>query len=190
MNIDNIIQEAINQNVAIKLIDKIRCELVQLRKSLNNHDIFNDSMNDEVKIFARRLEKFIPNVCTAIERCVKLNSLNEANEMVRPSSIDFNPYRLVSRLYNNLQSDLNNGGLLGRFTSNSRNSHPSKEEQGKQKGILKNIMFVDYPKVRKEFVNIDTKYQYIFTRAKSSGLSVPRKIIDKLDEIVNTMKNA
>lgn len=190
MDIDNIIQEAINQNVAIKLIGKIRTELTSLKKSLNNTDIFNDSINDEVKIFVKNLSKFTENVCLVIVNCVKHNSLNEANEMVRPSVIDFNPYRLASKLYTNLQNDLSNGGLLGKFNTNYNREDNKKEINGNQKGMLKNLMFVEYPKTRKEFTTIDTKYQYIFTRAKASGLSIPRKIIDKLDEIVNTIKNA
>lgn len=190
MDIDNIIQEAINQNIAIKLIDKIRTELTSLKKSLNNTDIFNDSINDEVKIFVKNLNKFTENVCNAIVSCVKCNSLNEANEMVRPSSINFNPYRLANKLYTNLQNDLSNGGLFGKFKVNHSGKNNKETNNRNQKGLLKNLMFVEYPKVRKEFSIIDTKHQYIFTRAKASGLSIPRKIIDKLDEIVNTIKNA
>ena len=47
-----------------------------------------------------------------------------------------------------------------------------------------------YPKIKKEYSNVDAKYSYIFSRAKSSDMLVPMRTISKMEEIVNIMQNA
>ena len=47
-----------------------------------------------------------------------------------------------------------------------------------------------YPKIKKEYSNVDAKYSYIFSRAKSSDMLVPMRTISKMEEIVHIMQNA
>ena len=50
LNINRIIQESINENVALKLLDEISVELSTLVKELDNDELLDDSNpNDVIK---------------------------------------------------------------------------------------------------------------------------------------------
>ena len=46
-----------------------------------------------------------------------------------------------------------------------------------------------YPNIEKQYISIDNKYQNIFSRAATKALGIPRKIIEKMQEIVKTIKD-
>lgn len=196
-NINKIIQESINQGVALKLLKEISNELLELLDNLNNDDIFNDSNPNEIVKFATKLNDFTSNVIESIDRCVKCNTLDEGNEMVHVNTPSLDPIGFFRKMGDNLYRNLSNGGIAGKFLGNSKNRYYSaqnKKYANKQDGNttakLKILMFNYYPNIKKQYISIDSKYSYIFSRASTSGLMIPMKIIGKLDEVVDTLKNA
>ena len=79
LNINRIIQESINENVALKLLDEISVELSTLVKELDNDELLDDSNPNDVIKFVKSLNSFTINVIYAIKRCVNNNNLNESN---------------------------------------------------------------------------------------------------------------
>lgn len=46
-----------------------------------------------------------------------------------------------------------------------------------------------YPNIEKQYMSIDNKYQNVFSRATTKAFGIPRKIIEKMQEIVKTIKD-
>ena len=183
--LDTIIQESINNGVALKLLKNISSELSSSLKPLAKI-ASNGNMPKDVSAFAKNLYDFTVNVINAIKRCVSANSLDEANEMVRVSQMNIDPLRFINRLGSDLYSYLSRGGILGNVGRNGRN-----RQHTNAYGIaLKVLMCNIYPKIKKEYSNVDAKYSYIFSRAKSSDMLVPMRTISKMEEIVHIMQNA
>ena len=186
--LDTIIQESINNGVALKLLKNISSELSSSLKPLEKI-ASNVNMPKDVSAFAKKLYDFTVNVINAIKRCVSLNSLDEANEMVRVSQMNIDPLRFINRLGSDLYSYLSRGGILGNVGRNGRNGR--NRQYTNAYGItLKVLMGNIYPKIKKEYSNVDAKYSCIFSRAKSSDMLVPMRTISKMEEIVNIMQNA
>lgn len=186
--LDTIIQESINNGVALKLLKNISSELSSSLKPLEKI-ASNVNMPKDVSAFAKKLYDFTVNVINAIKRCVSLNSLDEANEMVRVSQMNIDPLRFINRLGSDLYSYLSRGGILGNVGRNGRNGR--NHQHTNAYGIaLKVLMCNIYPKIKKEYSNVDAKYSYIFSRAKSSDMLVPMRTISKMEEIVHIMQNA
>ena len=186
--LDTIIQESINNGVALKLLKKISSELSSSLKPLEKI-ASNVNMPKDVSAFAKKLYDFTVNVINAIKRCVSLNSLDEANEMVRVSQMNIDPLRFINRLGSDLYSYLSRGGILGNVGRNGRNGR-NRQHTNAYGIALKVLMCNIYPKIKKEYSNVDAKYSYIFSRAKSSDMLVPMRTISKMEEIVNIMQNA
>lgn len=186
--LDTIIQESINNGVALKLLKNISSELSSSLKPLEKI-ASNVNMPKDVSAFAKKLYDFTVNVINAIKRCVSLNSLDEANEMVRVSQMNIDPLRFINRLGSDLYSYLSRGGILGNVGRNGRidRNHQYTNAYGI---TLKVLMGNIYPKIKKEYSNVDAKYSCIFSRAKSSDMLVPMRTISKMEEIVNIMQNA
>ena len=186
--LDTIIQESINNGVALKLLKNISSELSSSLKPLEKI-ASNVNMPKDVSAFAKKLYDFTVNVINAIKRCVSLNSLDEANEMVRVSQMNIDPLRFINRLGSDLYSYLSRGGILGNVGRNGRNGR-NRQHTNAYGIALKVLMCNIYPKIKKEYSNVDAKYSYIFSRAKSSDMLVPMRTISKMEEIVNIMQNA
>ena len=186
--LDTIIQESINNGVALKLLKKISSELSSSLKPLEKI-ASNVNMPKDVSAFAKKLYDFTVNVINAIKRCVSLNSLDEANEMVRVSQMNIDPLRFINRLGSDLYSYLSRGGILGNVGRNGRNGR-NRQHTNAYGIALKVLMCNIYPKIKKEYSNVDAKYSYIFSRAKSSDMLVPMRTISKMEEIVHIMQNA
>ena len=186
--LDTIIQESINNGVALKLLKNISSELSYSLKPLEKI-ASNVNMPKDVSAFAKKLYDFTVNVINAIKRCVSLNSLDEANEMVRVSQMNIDPLRFINRLGSDLYSYLSRGGILGNVGRNGRNGR-NRQHTNAYGIALKVLMCNIYPKIKKEYSNVDAKYSYIFSRAKSSDMLVPMRTISKMEEIVNIMQNA
>ena len=186
--LDTIIQESINNGVALKLLKNISSELSSSLKPLEKI-ASNVNMPKDVSAFAKKLYDFTVNVINAIKRCVSLNSLDEANEMVRVSQMNIDPLRFINRLGSDLYSYLSRGGILGNVGRNGRigRNHQHTNTYGI---TLKVLMGNIYPKIKKEYSNVDAKYSCIFSQAKSSDMLVPMRTISKMEEIVNIMQNA
>ena len=186
--LDTIIQESINNGVTLKLLKKISSELSSSLKPLAKI-ASNVNMPKDVSAFAKNLYDFTVNVINAIKRCVSANSLDEANEMVRVSQMNIDPLRFINRLGGDLYSYLSRGGILGNVGRNGRigRNHQHTNTYGI---TLKVLMGNIYPKIKKEYSNVDAKYSCIFSRAKSSDMLVPMRTISKMEEIVNIMQNA
>ena len=186
--LDTIIQESINNGVALKLLKNISSELSSSLKPLEKI-ASNVNMPKDVSAFAKKLYDFTVNVINAIKRCVSLNSLDEANEMVRVSQMNIDPLRFINRLGSDLYSYLSRGGILGNVGRNGRNG--KNRQHTNSYGIaLKVLMCNIYPKIKKEYSNVDAKYSCIFSQAKSSDMLVPMRTINKMEEIINIMQNA
>ena len=186
--LDTIIQESINNGVALKLLKNISSELSSSLKPLEKI-ASNVNMPKDVSAFAKKLYDFTVNVINAIKRCVSLNSLDEANEMVSVSQMNIDPLRFINRLGSDLYSYLSRGGILGNVGRNGRNG--KNRQHTNSYGIaLKVLMCNIYPKIKKEYSNVDAKYSYIFSRAKSNDMLVPMRTISKMEEIVHIMQNA
>ena len=186
--LDTIIQESINNGVALKLLKNISSELSSSLKPLEKI-ASNVNMPKDVSAFAKKLYDFTVNVINAIKRCVSLNSLDEANEMVRVSQMNIDPLRFINRLGSDLYSYLSRGGILGNVGRNGRNGR-NRQHTNAYGIALKVLMCNIYPKIKKEYSNVDSKYSYIFSRAKSSDMLVPMRTISKMEEIVHIMQNA
>ena len=186
--LDTIIQESINNGVALKLLKNISSELSSSLKPLEKI-ASNVNMPKDVSAFAKKLYDFTINVINAIKRCVSLNSLDEANEMVRVSQMNIDPLRFINRLGSDLYSYLSRGGILGNVGRNGRNGR-NRQHTNAYGIALKVLMCNIYPKIKKEYSNVDAKYSYIFSRAKSSDMLVPMRTISKMEEIVHIMQNA
>ena len=186
--LDTIIQESINNGVALKLLKNISSELSSSLKPLEKI-ASNVNMPKDVSAFAKKLYDFTVNVINAIKRCVSLNSLDEANEMVRVSQMNIDPLRFINRLGSDLYSYLSRGGILGNVGRNGRNGK-NRQDTNSYGIALKVLMGNIYPKIKKEYSNVDAKYSYIFSRAKSSDMLVPMRTISKMEEIVHIMQNA
>ena len=186
--LDTIIQESINNGVALKLLKNISSELSSSLKPLEKI-ASNVNMPKDVSAFAKKLYDFTINVINAIKRCVSLNSLDEANEMVRVSQMNIDPLRFINRLGSDLYSYLSRGGILGNVGRNGRNGR-NRQHTNAYGIALKVLMCNIYPKIKKEYSNVDAKYSYIFSRAKSSDMLVPMRTINKKEEIKNIMQNA
>ena len=186
--LDTIIQESINNGVALKLLKNISSELSSSLKPLEKI-ASNVNMPKDVSAFAKKLYDFTVNVINAIKRCVSANSLDEANEMVRVSQMNIDPLRFINRLGGDLYSYLSRGGILGNVGRNGRigRNHQHTNTYGI---TLKVLMGNIYPKIKKEYSNVDAKYSCIFSRAKSSDMLVPMRTISKMEEIVHIMQNA
>ena len=186
--LDTIIQESINNGVALKLLKNISSELSSSLKPLAKI-ASNGNMPKDVSTFAKNLYDFTVNVINAIKRCVSANSLDEANEMVRVSQMNIDPLRFINRLGGDLYSYLSRGGILGNVGRNGRigRNHQHTNTYGI---TLKVLMGNIYPKIKKEYSNVDAKYSCIFSQAKSSDMLVPMRTISKMEEIVNIMQNA
>lgn len=186
--LDTIIQESINNGVALKLLKNISSELSSSLKPLEKI-ASNVNMPKDVSAFAKKLYDFTVNVINAIKRCVSANSLDEANEMVRVSQMNIDPLRFINRLGGDLYSYLSRGGILGNVGRNGRigRNHQHTNTYGI---TLKVLMGNIYPKIKKEYSNVDAKYSCIFSQAKSSDMLVPMRTINKMEEIVNIMQNA
>ena len=186
--LDTIIQESINNGVTLKLLKKISSELSSSLKPLTKI-VSNGNIPKDVSAFAKKLYDFTVNVINAIKRCVSANSLDEANEMVRVSQMNIDPLRFINRLGGDLYSYLSRGGILGNVGRNGRigRNHQHTNTYGI---TLKVLMGNIYPKIKKEYSNVDAKYSCIFSRAKSSDMLVPMRTISKMEEIVNIMQNA
>ena len=186
--LDTIIQESINNGVALKLLKNISSELSSSLKPLEKI-ASNVNMPKDVSAFAKKLYDFTVNVINAIKRCVSLNSLDEANEMVRVSQMNIDPLRFINRLGGDLYSYLSRGGILGNVGRNGRigRNHQNTNTYGI---TLKVLMGNIYPKIKKEYSNVDAKYSCIFSQAKSSDMLVPMRTINKMEEIINIMQNA
>ena len=186
--LDTIIQESINNGVTLKLLKKISSELSSSLKPLAKI-VSNGNIPKYVSAFAKNLYDFTVNVINAIKRCVSANSLDEANEMVRVSQMNIDPLRFINRLGGDLYSYLSRGGILGNVGRNGRIDR--NRQYTNAYGItLKVLMGNIYPKIKKEYSNVDAKYSCIFSRAKSSDMLVPMITISKMEEIVNIMQNA
>ena len=186
--LDTIIQESINNGVTLKLLKKISSELSSSLKPLEKI-ASNVNMPKDVSAFAKKLYDFTVNVINAIKRCVSLNSLDEANEMVRVSQMNIDPLRFINRLGSDLYSYLSRGGILGNVGRNGRIDR--NRQYTNAYGItLKVLMGNIYPKIKKEYSNVDAKYSCIFSQAKSSDMLVPMRTINKMEEIINIMQNA
>ena len=183
--LDTIIQESINNGVALKLLKNISSELSSSLKPLAKI-ASNGNMPKDVSAFAKKLYDFTVNVINAIKRCVSANSLDEANEMVRVSQMNIDPLRFINRLGGDLYSYLSRGGILGNVGRNGRNRQYTNAYGITLKVLMGNI----YPKIKKEYSNVDAKYSCIFSRAKSSDMLVPMRTISKMEEIINIMQNA
>ena len=186
--LDTIIQESINNGVALKLLKNISSELSYSLKPLEKI-ASNVNMPKDVSAFAKKLYDFTVNVINAIKRCVSLNSLDEANEMVRVSQMNIDPLRFINRLGSDLYSYLSRGGILGNVGRNGRNGR-NRQHTNAYGIALKVLMCNIYPKIKKEYSNVDAKYSYIFSRAKSNDMLVPMRTISKMEEIVHIMQNA
>lgn len=186
--LDTIIQESINNGVALKLLKNISSELSSSLKPLEKI-ASNVNMPKDVSAFAKKLYDFTVNVINAIKRCVSLNSLDEANEMVRVSQMNIDPLRFINRLGSDLYSYLSRGGILGNVGRNDRNGR-NRQHTNAYGIALKVLMCNIYPKIKKEYSNVDAKYSCIFSQAKSSDMLVPMRTINKMEEIVNIMQNA
>ena len=186
--LDTIIQESINNGVALKLLKNISSELSYSLKPLEKI-ASNVNMPKDVSAFAKKLYDFTVNVINAIKRCVSLNSLDEANEMVRVSQMNIDPLRFINRLGSDLYSYLSRGGILGNVGRNGRNGR-NRQHTNAYGIALKVLMCNIYPKIKKEYSNVNAKYSYIFSRAKSSDMLVPMRTISKMEEIVHIMQNA
>ena len=186
--LDTIIQESINNGVALKLLKNISSELSSSLKPLEKI-ASNVNMPKDVSAFAKKLYDFTVNVINAIKRCVSLNSLDEANEMVRVSQMNIDPLRFINRLGSDLYSYLSRGGILGNVGRNGRIDR-NRQHTNAYGIALKVLMCNIYPKIKKEYSNVDAKYSYIFSRAKSSDMLVPMRTISKMEEIVHIMQNA
>ena len=186
--LDTIIQESINNGVALKLLKNISSELSSSLKPLAKI-VSNGNIPKDVSAFAKKLYDFTVNVINAIKRCVSLNSLDEANEMVRVSQMNIDPLRFINRLGGDLYSYLSRGGILGNVGRNGRigRNHQHTNTYGI---TLKVLMGNIYPKIKKEYSNVDAKYSCIFSQAKSSDMLVPMRTISKMEEIVHIMQNA
>lgn len=186
--LDTIIQESINNGVALKLLKNISSELSSSLKPLEKI-ASNVNMPKDVSAFAKKLYDFTVNVINAIKRCVSANSLDEANEMVRVSQMNIDPLRFINRLGGDLYSYLSRGGILGNVGRNGRigRNHQHTNAYGI---TLKVLMGNIYPKIKKEYSNVDAKYSCIFSQAKSSDMLVPMRTINKMEEIINIMQNA
>ena len=186
--LDTIIQESINNGVALKLLKNISSELSSSLKPLEKI-ASNVNMPKDVSAFAKKLYDFTVNVINAIKRCVSANSLDEANEMVRVSQMNIDPLRFINRLGGDLYSYLSRGGILGNVGRNGRIDR--NRQYTNAYGItLKVLMGNIYPKIKKEYSNVDAKYSCIFSQAKSSDMLVPMRTINKMEEIINIMQNA
>ena len=186
--LDTIIQESINNGVALKLLKNISSELSYSLKPLEKI-ASNVNMPKDVSAFAKKLYDFTVNVINAIKRCVSANSLDEANEMVRVSQMNIDPLRFINRLGGDLYSYLSRGGILGNVGRNGRIGR--NRQYTNAYGItLKVLMGNIYPKIKKEYSNVDAKYSCIFSQAKSSDMLVPMRTINKMEEIINIMQNA
>ena len=186
--LDTIIQESINNGVTLKLLKKISSELSSSLKPLAQI-VSNGNIPKDVSAFAKKLYDFTVNVINAIKRCVSANSLDEANEMVRINQMNIDPLRFINRLGGDLYSYLSRGGILGNVGRNGRIGR--NRQHANAYGItLKVLMGNIYPKIKKEYSNVDAKYSCIFSRAKSSDMLVPMRTISKMEEIVNIMQNA
>lgn len=183
--LDIIIQESINNGVALKLLWNISSELSVLSRQLSN---ISSNIPKDVLSFINKLNEFTENVINAIKQCVKYNSLDEANEMAKVDQMNIDPIGFINRLGNNLYRDLASGGILGNVRRNpiEKNKSQIHNHSIKLKVLITNI----YPKIRKEYASIDSKYSSIFSQAKSREMIAPMRIIGKMDEIDNTMKNA
>ena len=62
LNINRIIQESINENVALKLLDDISVELSTLVNELDHDELLNDSNPNDVIKFVKSLNSFTINV--------------------------------------------------------------------------------------------------------------------------------
>ena len=186
--LDTIIQESINNGVALKLLKNISSELSYSLKPLEKI-ASNVNMPKDVSAFAKKLYDFTVNVINAIKRCVSLNSLDEANEMVRVSQMNIDPLRFINRLGGDLYSYLSRGGILGNVGRNGRNGR-NRQHTNAYGIALKVLMCNIYPKIKKEYSNVDAKYSCIFSQAKSSDMLVPMRTINKMEEIINIMQNA
>lgn len=186
--LDTIIQESINNGVALKLLKNISSELSSSLKPLEKI-ASNVNMPKDVSAFDKKLYDFTVNVINAIKRCVSLNSLDEANEMVRVSQMNIDPLRFINRLGSDLYSYLSRGGILGNVGRNGRNGR-NRQHTNAYGIALKVLMCNIYPKIKKEYSNVDAKYSYILSRAKSSDMLVPMRTISKMEEIVYIMQNA
>ena len=186
--LDTIIQESINNGVALKLLKNISSELSSSLKPLEKI-ASNVNMPKDVSAFAKKLYDFTVNVINAIKRCVSLNSLDEANEMVRVSQMNIDPLRFINRLGSDLYSYLSRGGILGNVGRNGRNGK-NRQDTNSYGIALKVLMGNIYPKIKKEYSNVDAKYSCIFSQAKSSDMLVPMRTINKMEEIINIMQNA
>ena len=186
--LDTIIQESINNGVTLKLLKKISSELSSSLKPLTKI-VSNGNIPKDVSAFAKNLYDFTVNVINAIKRCVSANSLDEANEMVRVSQMNIDPLRFINRLGGDLYSYLSRGGILGNVGRNGRigRNHQHTNAYGI---TLKVLMGNIYPKIKKEYSNVDAKYSCIFSQAKSSDMLVPMRTISKMEEIINIMQNA
>lgn len=183
--LDTIIQESINNGVTLKLLKKISSELSSSLKPLAKI-VSNGNIPKDVSAFAKKLYDFTVNVINAIKRCVSANSLDEANEMVRVSQMNIDPLRFINRLGGDLYSYLSRGGILGNVGRNGRNRQYTNAYGITLKVLMGNI----YPKIKKEYSNVDAKYSCIFSQAKSSDMLVPMRTINKMEEIINIMQNA
>ena len=174
LNINRIIQESINENVALKLLDEISVELSTLVKELDNDELLDDSNPNDVIKFVKSLNSFTINVIYAIKRCVKNNNLNESNGV----------FGFLSDVGNKLYNDLNSGGVFKMFDKGYRRNR-NKMKHAKLIVLMNNY----YPNIEKQYMSIDNKYQNVFSRAATKALGIPRKIIEKMQEIVKTIKD-
>ena len=109
--------------------------------------------------------------------------------MVRVSQMNIDPLRFINRLGSDLYSYLSRGGILGNVGRNGRIGR-NRQHTNAYGIALKVLMCNIYPKIKKEYSNVDAKYSYIFSRAKSSDMLVPMRTISKMEEIVHIMQNA
>lgn len=181
LNINRIIQESINENVALKLLDEISVELSTLVKELDNDELLDDSNPNDVIKFVKNLNSFTINVIYAIKRCVKNNNLNESNGV----------FGFLSDVGNKLYNDLNSGGVFKIFDKGYRRNNAFYGNRNEMK-YAKLIVLMNnyYPNIEKQYMSIDNKYQNIFSRAATKALGIPRKIIEKMQEIVKTIKDS
>ena len=184
--LDTIIQESINENVALKLLDEISVELSTLVKELDNDELLDDSNPNDVIKFVKSLNSFTINVIYAIKRCVKNNSLNESNGV----------FGFLSDVGNKLYNDLNSGGVFKIFDRGYRRNdafYGNKKDYEKKNEMkyTKLIVLMNnyYPNIEKQYMSIDNKYQNVFSRAATKAFGIPRKIIEKMQEIVKTIKD-
>ncbi len=186
LNINRIIQESINENVALKLLDEISVELSTLVKELDNDELLDDSNPNDVIKFVKSLNSFTINVIYAIKRCVKNNNLNESNGV----------FGFLSDVGNKLYNDLNSGGVFKIFDRGYRRNdafYGNKKDYEKKNEMkyTKLIVLMNnyYPNIEKQYISIDNKYQNVFSRAATKAFGIPRKIIEKMQEIVKTIKD-